>query len=91
MKHLKKNIISNISSDNNIVSKNSKNYADFGQKNKPTGLTGKKNRLFKSLGIGAMAVFLICVPLISINFNDSVPISIPSKVLAIVSPQFLLE
>ena len=58
MKHLKKNIVSNISSDNNIVSKNSKNYADFGQKNKPTGLTGKKNRLFKSLGIGAMAVFM---------------------------------
>ncbi|MBQ2713383.1 MAG: hypothetical protein IJF22_00255 [Clostridia bacterium] len=58
MKHLKKNIVSNISSNNNIVSKNSKNYADFGQKNKPTGLTGKKNRLFKSLGIGAMAVFM---------------------------------
>ena len=58
MKHLKKNIVSNISSNNNIVSKNSKNYADFGQKNKPTGLTVKKNRLFKSLGIGAMAVFM---------------------------------
>ena len=58
MKHLKKNIVSNISSNNNIVSKNSKNYADFGQKKKPTGLTGKKNRLFKSLGIGAMAVFM---------------------------------
>ena len=58
MKHLKKNIISNISSNNNIVSKNTKNYADFGQKKKPTGLTGKKNRLFKSLGIGAMAVFM---------------------------------
>ena len=58
MKHLKKNIISNISSNNNIVSKNSKNYADFGQKKKPTGLTDKKNRLFKSLGIGAMAVFM---------------------------------
>lgn len=58
MKHLKKNIISNISSNNNIVSKNSKNYADFGQKKKPCGLTVKKNRLFKSLGIGAMAVFM---------------------------------
>ena len=58
MKHLKEINSSKISSNNDIVSKSLQDYTNLGQKKKPRKFTGKKNRLFKSLGIGAMAVFM---------------------------------
>ncbi|MBR5226944.1 MAG: hypothetical protein IKV69_02585, partial [Clostridia bacterium] len=58
MKHLKKKQSSKTSSYIDMITQNPQEYAEFNQKNKSMGLAIKKNRVFKSLGIGVMAVFM---------------------------------
>lgn len=58
MKHLKKNTAPNISSNDDSLGQNQQNYTKILKNSTPSSKVKNKNRFLKSLGIGAMAVFM---------------------------------